>query len=90
MSIDKDLTTWNSGATEYLSVASDTDVFKELVDDPAFMGLLGEVTAKRILDIGCGDGTLVKKLRAKGAIVTGIDGSPQMIKSAQAKDPAGD
>lgn len=90
MDLDKDLSTWDTGASEYLAVASGTDKFKELVDDPAFISLLGNVKSKRILDIGCGDGTLVKKLRAKGATVTGIDGSPQMIASAKAKDPAGD
>lgn len=88
--MDEDLTTWDTGANDYLAVASDNDEFKEFVDDPAFMDLLGDVTGKRILDIGCGDGTLVKKLRAKGATVTGIDGSPQMIASAEAKDPDGD
>ena len=61
--MDRDLTTWNSGAKDYLAVATGTDEFKEFVDDPAFIGLLGVVADKRILDIGCGDGTLVQKLR---------------------------
>jgi trans-aconitate methyltransferase len=38
---------------------------------------------ERILDLGCGDGTLTLDLVASGAEVTGIDASPSQIKAAQ-------
>ena len=34
------------------------------------------------LDVGCGDGLLVRKLAARASSVTGVDRSPQMIRSA--------
>jgi ubiquinone/menaquinone biosynthesis C-methylase UbiE len=45
--------------------------------------LAGDVDGHRVLDAGCGSGPLSAALRAKGAIVTGFDSSPAMIKLAQ-------
>ena len=40
---------------------------------------------ERILDIGCGDGQLTLRLASSGAIVTGVDLSPQMVAAARAR-----
>lgn len=40
---------------------------------------------ERILDLGCGDGALTERIAASGAIVTGVDRSPDMVKAAQAR-----
>jgi len=47
--------------------------------------LLGDVRGKRILDIGCGDGTRSILLALKGARVVGIDLSKQAIAAARAR-----
>jgi cyclopropane fatty-acyl-phospholipid synthase-like methyltransferase len=39
----------------------------------------------RVLEIGCGTGTLTTMMAAKGATVTGIDGSPAMLSEAEKK-----
>jgi trans-aconitate methyltransferase len=39
---------------------------------------------ERILDLGCGDGQLTKRIVATGATVVGLDSSPQMVAAAQA------
>ena len=39
----------------------------------------------RVLDVGCGDGTLTKKIVERGATVLGIDNSPEMIAAAREK-----
>ena len=38
---------------------------------------------ERILDLGCGDGQLSKRIIATGASVTGLDSSQQMVAAAQ-------
>ncbi len=44
---------------------------------------LGELSGKRILDIGCGTGVLEPYLSAQGATVTAIDVALEMIKEAK-------
>ena len=43
-----------------------------------------DVRGKRWLDVGCGSGTLSRWLSGRGASVIGIDGSPEMVRTAQA------
>lgn len=38
---------------------------------------------ERILDLGCGDGFLTRRIGESGAIVVGVDSSPQMIGAAR-------
>ena len=40
---------------------------------------------ERILDLGCGDGQLTRKLIASGATVKGVDASAQMVAAAQSR-----
>jgi SAM-dependent methyltransferase len=47
------------------------------------LALAGDVAGRRILDAGCGSGPLFAALRDRGAIVTGIDKSAQMLELAR-------
>jgi trans-aconitate methyltransferase len=47
--------------------------------------LLGPQAGEAILDLGCGDGALTKKLAAMGAVVNGVDASPGMVAAARAR-----
>jgi trans-aconitate methyltransferase len=49
----------------------------------AALDLLDPQPGERILDIGCGEGTLTKKIVGRGATVLGIDNSPEMIAAAR-------
>jgi ubiquinone/menaquinone biosynthesis C-methylase UbiE len=40
---------------------------------------------ERILDLGCGDGQLTKRIADTGASVVGIDASPEMVPAARAR-----
>jgi len=44
--------------------------------------LLNAKPGERILDLGCGDGVLTKRLQDGGCEVVGIDSSPEMIQAA--------
>jgi SAM-dependent methyltransferase len=50
----------------------------------AALDLLDPKPGERILDVGCGDGVLTKAIAARGATVTGIDNSLEMIRAAHA------
>lgn len=50
---------------------------------PAILDLAGDVAGRRILDAGCGSGPLSAVLRDRGATVTGIDASAQMLALAK-------
>jgi SAM-dependent methyltransferase len=46
--------------------------------------LLAAQPGEKILDLGCGDGQLTKRIAAAGACVLGVDASPQMVAAARA------
>jgi len=50
----------------------------------AALDLLDPQPGERILDVGCGEGTLTRKIIERGATVLGIDNSPEMIAGARA------
>ena len=49
----------------------------------AALDLLNVRPGEKILDLGCGDGTLTEKIAAMGAEVTGVDSSADMIAAAR-------
>ena len=50
--------------------------------------ILNPKLGEEILDLGCGTGDLAEKISAKGAHVTGIDSSKEMIEAARQKYPS--
>ncbi|HLO20171.1 MAG TPA: methyltransferase domain-containing protein [Sphingomicrobium sp.] len=68
---------WNAG--DYARVGS---FVAEL--GRAALDLLDPQVGERILDIGCGEGTLTKRIAERGSTVLGIDNSPEMVAAARA------
>src|SRR5215510_1758383 len=48
------------------------------------VALLAPQAGERILDLGCGDGALTRRLAEVGASVVGVDASAEMVAAAQA------
>lgn len=68
------------------------DLWHRALIDPPVLRLLGAVAKHRVLDIGCGNGYLARKLARLGAHVTAIDGSSALIilaKKREGRDPLG-
>jgi len=67
---------WNAG--EYARVGA---FVAEL--GGAALDLLDPQPSERILDVGCGEGTLTRRIIERGATALGIDNSPDMIAAAR-------
>jgi trans-aconitate methyltransferase len=51
----------------------------------SILARLAPQPGEHILDLGCGDGVLTRQIADAGAVVTGIDASPEMVKAATAR-----
>jgi SAM-dependent methyltransferase len=54
-----------------------------------YAALAASAGVSRAVDLGCGTGTLARMLASGGAIVTGVDPDPDMLRVARSKDPGG-
>lgn len=61
----------------------ETDPAKRFVQYPSALKLLGDVSGKAVLDVGCGSGLFTRELARRGASVTAYDISPEQIANAQ-------
>jgi ubiquinone/menaquinone biosynthesis C-methylase UbiE len=75
-------TDYDAFAVAY-SRENESGLFNRYYERPAMLHLAGEVSGRRILDAGCGSGPLSAALRARGAVVTGLDVSAAMIELAR-------
>lgn len=65
--------------------ASELGTITERLERKLILTLLGDVSGRTVLDVGCGDGDLALELAMRGAIVTGIDASAAMIEAAKGR-----
>lgn len=79
---DKSIYQYNELSAEYASLA-DIDPSKRYVQYPEALRLLGDFKGKKVLDIGCGNGTFTRMLARRGASVVGYDPSEQQVRQAQ-------
>ena len=71
------------GFAESYSTENESSLLNAYYERPAMIDLAGDVDGHRVLDAGCGSGPLFAALGGKGAIVTGVDGSPAMLELAR-------
>jgi 2-polyprenyl-3-methyl-5-hydroxy-6-metoxy-1,4-benzoquinol methylase len=65
---------WNRVADDWeIQVGDEGDSNRRLNSDPVLWQLAGDVRGMDVLDVGCGTGYLSRKLKDRGADVTGID-----------------
>jgi SAM-dependent methyltransferase len=79
---------WNLLADDWrVQVGDDGDSNRRLNSDPFLWEFAGDVRGLAVLDAGCGTGYLSRKLRDRGARVTGVDFAQRMIEIARADHP---
>jgi len=75
---------FNEIATEYTKARA--LIVRDILDN-TFHGVLGDVSGKTILDLGCGNGFYTRRLKEAGASqVVGVDVAEAMIKIAKADE----
>jgi ubiquinone/menaquinone biosynthesis C-methylase UbiE len=71
---------WDGNADVWTRLArAGYDVFRDLVNTPAFFSMLGDVRGLHVLDIGCGEGYNTRLLAEHGARVVAIDIAQRFI-----------
>ncbi|MFJ3695461.1 class I SAM-dependent methyltransferase [Streptomyces sp. NPDC090052] len=62
----------------------------QYVEAPSFLGMVGDVTGKRVIDLACGTGFYSRELKRRGAAdVFGVDISGEMIAAAEGIEKTG-
>jgi ubiquinone/menaquinone biosynthesis C-methylase UbiE len=62
-------------------------LYNEFLELPSMLAAVGDIRGKRLLDVGCGAGVHIKKYKARGALVKGMDISETMIAMARERVP---
>jgi 2-polyprenyl-3-methyl-5-hydroxy-6-metoxy-1,4-benzoquinol methylase len=75
---------WNDNADVWTEhVRKGWDTYREHLNNPAFLKLIGNLNGKTVLDAGCGEGYNTRIFAGMGAKMTGIDVSTRMIEYAR-------
>lgn len=81
-----DLDDWNRLATTYMASAGRDNRFFRSVE-PLLWGSLGDLSGKRVLDVGAGNGWLSHEMGLRGASGVAVDGSSALIAAGEAQYP---
>ena len=74
---------WNDAAEAWADfVRTGKDYYRDELNNPAMFLMLGDISGKKILDVGCGEGYNTRIMAQKGAVVAGVDFSKKMIDCA--------
>ncbi|WP_445363456.1 class I SAM-dependent methyltransferase [Microbulbifer sp. ANSA003] len=83
---DQVLTCWHKNAHEWTKVVDNAAIpSRRLVTDAAIVSTIMAYRPASILDIGCGEGWLSRKLAEQGIRVCGVDGVKDLVDVASAR-----
>lgn len=74
---------WDEAAESWIDfVREGKDFYREEMNNPAFLKLVGNVNGKNVLDLACGEGSNTRILARRGAKIVGVDASERLIEAA--------
>lgn len=74
---------WDANAAWWDERTGDGNAFQLEIVNPPFDALLDIRSGERLLDVGCGNGALARRMAARGARVLGVDFSERFIDLAR-------
>lgn len=77
------LSAWEADAPAWLQALESGTIRSRRVTDAALVDIIRQVPTGPILDVGCGEGWLVRELASHRLRVTGMDGSPTLVRRAE-------
>ncbi|MHA1575723.1 MAG: class I SAM-dependent methyltransferase, partial [Candidatus Thorarchaeota archaeon] len=85
---DRIVEQWEKNAQAFADlVTGEGTPHHKIILNPCVENLMGDVKGKRILDAGCGEGHLTRYYASKGADVTGVDISKNLVEIARDRSP---
>jgi ubiquinone/menaquinone biosynthesis C-methylase UbiE len=84
---DSSTRSWNANSDSWTSHA-DTNDYRNFFLMPRMLKMLGDVSGRRILDLGCGEGGYARELKRRGANIIGADGSETLVRIARERAAA--
>lgn len=79
---------WNENAAAWDDARAAGLPHQDQLIEPAMLRMLGDVNGIEVIDAGCGNGALARKLAALGARVTAFDFAEELIARAQSRSSA--
>jgi len=84
LSDKKILDSWEKNVSPWVKAIKDQQIeSRKLVTDQAIIETVLSISANKVLDIGCGEGWLVRQLSSSGLSVTGIDAIDELVRKAE-------
>jgi ubiquinone/menaquinone biosynthesis C-methylase UbiE len=78
---------WDRNADTWIELSrAGYDLYRDLVNTPAFLAMLPDVTGRTGLDLGCGEGHNTRLLARRGARMTAIDITWRFLEAAVAEE----
>lgn len=78
---------WNRNADRWTrSVRAGHDRYRELYILPAFLDFMPRIDGLKVIDLGCGEGSMTRRFARLGGRMTGIDISESMIDLAREEE----
>jgi 2-polyprenyl-3-methyl-5-hydroxy-6-metoxy-1,4-benzoquinol methylase len=78
---------WNGAAESWVDfVRRGKDYYRDELNNPATFRFIGDVRGRLVLDLACGEGYNTRILAKKGANVTGVDFSEELIQLAKREE----
>ncbi len=78
---------WNDAAESWVDfVRQGKDYFRDELNTPGILRLIGNIKGQEVLDIACGEGYNTRILARKGAKVNGIDLSQELVEHAKSQE----